>query len=138
GPQFNGVSNPAPGQVYELSIKKSGDVYEVSVNGQAAQPINAEGFFGDKLYAGLYVARDASVKFTNFDIILDNKAVKSLIVDASEMKKEFLVGQDLDLTGLKVTAEYTDGSKESVALTDLIVLGYDSSTPGKKTITLHY
>src|SRR5690625_6631912 len=54
------------------------------------------------------------------------------------MKTEYLKGEDLDLSDLEVTAEFSDGSSESVSEDDYIVTGFDSSDVGSHVITVHY
>ena len=51
-------------------------------------------------------------------------------------KTEYEIGDELDLTGLVVTAHYSDGSEAAVE--DYEVSGFDSSTAGEKTITVTY
>lgn len=51
-------------------------------------------------------------------------------------KTEYEIGEDLDLTGLVVTAHYSDGSHKPV--TDYEVSDFDSSTAGEKIITVTY
>ena len=127
---------PAANEVYDLSIKKSGDTFVLSVNGEAQEPITADGIFEKGLYAGLYVARDASVTFSDIELNIDSRKITSLSVDSSEMKTNYLVNEKLDTTNLQVTAEYSDGTSETV--TDYVVTGFDSSEAGVNTITIHY
>lgn len=47
-------------------------------------------------------------------------------------------GDKLDLKGISVVAVYSDSSEEHLLIEDLIVSGFDSSTTGKKQITLMY
>ncbi|MGH2332461.1 bacterial Ig-like domain-containing protein, partial [Thermoanaerobacter mathranii] len=121
---------------YDLSIKKSGNTYLVSCNG-ISQTFTLENLFGDYMYAGLYVARDAEITFSDFEIA-QTKEVKELKIDTSSMKTEYLVGEDLDLTGLKVTAVYTDGTEVFLSENDYFVTGFDSTQPGTCTVTVHY
>ena len=51
-------------------------------------------------------------------------------------KTEYEIDDELDLTGLVVTAHYSDGSEAAVE--DYEVSGFDSSTAGEKTITVTY
>ena len=51
-------------------------------------------------------------------------------------KTEYEVGEELDLTGLTVVANYSDGTTETV--TDYEVSGFDSTTAGEKTVTVTY
>ena len=53
-------------------------------------------------------------------------------------KTEYMIGEELDLTGLEVTAHYSDGTSKPVAVGDCEVTGFDSSTAGEKTIAITY
>ena len=46
------------------------------------------------------------------------------------------MGEELDTTGMVVTATYSDGSTKTV--TDYSVSGYDANTPGEQTVTVAY
>ncbi|ADQ05619.1 Pectate disaccharide-lyase [Caldicellulosiruptor owensensis OL] len=129
-------TTPTTGMQYDLSIKKSGNTYVVSCNG-TTQTFNLDNMFGDYIYAGLYVARDAEITFSNFEIV-EIREVKDLRVDTSSMKTEYIVGEDLDLSGLKVTAIYTDGTEETLSKNDYIVTGFDNTKPGVCPVTIQY
>ena len=53
-------------------------------------------------------------------------------------KTEYEIGDELDLTGLMVTAHYSDGNEKVLSAGDYEVSGFDSSTAGEKTITVTY
>lgn len=53
-------------------------------------------------------------------------------------KTEYEVGEDLDLTGLKVTAHYSDGTEKELEAGSYEVTGFDSATAGEKTVTVTY
>ena len=53
-------------------------------------------------------------------------------------KTEYTVGEELDLAGMKVTAKYSDGSTEDIAVTDCEVSGYDKTKTGEQTVTVTY
>ena len=53
-------------------------------------------------------------------------------------KTEYEIGDELDLTGLVVTAHYSDGNEKVLSAGDYEVSGFDSSTAGEKTITVSY
>lgn len=59
---------------------------------------------------------------------------------SGEYKTEYYLGEELDPTGMKITAVYSDGKTTSVALDDpeLKITGYDKNTRGVQTITLAY
>ncbi|MDG5787246.1 bacterial Ig-like domain-containing protein [Evansella sp. AB-P1] len=133
------TDNPIIGDVYDLSISKAGNSYVVNLNGETRiiEPED-ENIFTDSIFAGLYVARGADVTFSNYDITVDTTTVESLEVDSSEMNTEFLVGEALDLTGLVVSAKYSDGTESVISEEDYIVTGFDSSEVGTNTITINF
>ncbi len=53
-------------------------------------------------------------------------------------KTEYLQGEKLDLSGLVVTAIYSDGSEVELQDGDYTVSGYDPNTIGKQTVTITY
>ena len=53
-------------------------------------------------------------------------------------KTEYLVGEELDLEGLKVTAHYSDGSSKEVEQEAYEISGFDSTKAGEKTVTVTY
>lgn len=53
-------------------------------------------------------------------------------------KLVYNVGEELDLTGLKLFVKYQDGGEEFVIIGESDVEGFDSSTVGTKTISVYY
>lgn len=53
-------------------------------------------------------------------------------------KKEYKMGEALDLSGMEVTANYSDGSSRVLQAGEYEISGFDSSTAGEKTITVTY
>lgn len=53
-------------------------------------------------------------------------------------KIEYKQGEDLDLTGMEVTAHYSDGKEEVLPEGSYTVAGYDANKVGKQTITVTY
>lgn len=129
---------PVEGSQYDLKIKKTGDVYVLYVNGEIIETLSLENIFSDNLYAGMFVARDTEVTFSQVTLSIDDKKVKSLKVDSSEMKKDYLVNEKLDISGLKVSAIYSDGRSEKLSEGDYVITGFDSSKPGTITIKIDY
>jgi hypothetical protein len=135
---FSGISAPAAGEAYDLSIKKSGDTYLLGINGQT-EIVTLEDTFTETLFAGIYVARDATVTFSEIDIKVETKSVTSLSADTSGMTKtSYLVGEPLDLTGLIVKAVFSDNSEAVLSSADYIVTGFDSSKAGENTVKINY
>ena len=53
-------------------------------------------------------------------------------------KTEYVQGEELDLSGLAVTAVYSDGSKVELQAGDYTVSGYDLNMAGEQTVTVTY
>lgn len=67
--------------------------------------------------------------------------LSSIAVRRPPNRTRYVSGQPLDLTGLVVTADYTDGVRDEVLLQGYggyTVSGYDSKTPGQRTVTVAY
>ena len=100
---------------------------------------NADSFFEGTISEILIYDRalsDAEIEQVN--TYLTQKYVTSLesITVSGPTKTQYEIGDELDLTGLVVTAHYSDGSEAAVE--DYEVSGFDSSTAGEKTITVTY
>ncbi len=130
---------PAVGNTYDLSIKKSGKTYVLNFGNE--EPVvldNFEGFEGNTIYVGLYTSRNTTVTFSDINIEVDNRKVEDLLIDTSVMKTNYLLDEELETAGLKVTAVYSDSEKEELSEDDFIVSGFDSSKIGINTITINY
>ena len=64
--------------------------------------------------------------------------VDSIAVKTSPIKTTYTVGEILDLTGGKITVTKSDNSTEEIAITSEMVIGFDNTTAGTKTITVTY
>lgn len=135
--RFADAGVPAPGSAYELKIRKSGDAYSFTANGQTQTRV-LPGLLNGESYAGLFVSRDAEVTFRSFDVKADGRAPASIAVDPSAMKTNYLVGEPLDTSGLRVTAAYGDGETETLTPLDYLVTGFDSGAPGTVHVTVHF
>ena len=67
--------------------------------------------------------------------VSEQKALSSITVEGPD-KTEYELGEELDLTGLTVVANYSDGTTETV--TGYEVSGFDSTAAGEKTVTVTY
>ncbi|WP_431800483.1 bacterial Ig-like domain-containing protein [Halobacillus andaensis] len=133
---FSDNTAPGPGETYDLSIKKSGDTFVVTSNGQS-ETVTLDEAFSEDLYLGLYVARNGTVTFSDTNVE-QSAEVSDLEVNAENMKTVYLIDEPLDLDGLEVQAVQEDGSRETLTEEDYIVTGFDSSEPGTNTITVSY
>ena len=66
------------------------------------------------------------------EVTLDKITVKA------PEKIEYKQGENLDLTGMEVTAHYSDGKEEVLPEGSYTVAGYDANKVGKQTITVTY
>jgi hypothetical protein len=69
-------------------------------------------------------------------VVTVTKPVQSIAITRPPDKTEYLLGEDLDLTGLVVTVTFDDNTTEPAAIADLTVSGYDKTTPGNYTVTV--
>lgn len=72
--------------------------------------------------------------------ILRQEAVAYELVVGGEIKNQHYVGDALNLSGLTLTAKWSDGTTTNVPLNDpnLKITGYDSGKHGQQTVTLQY
>ncbi len=62
--------------------------------------------------------------------------MESIEITSPPDKTEYVKGEELDLTGLVVTAIFSDGTE--IEITDYSVSGYDKDIAGEQTITVTY
>ena len=83
-------------------------------------------------------------KQTTFNINIVAKTVEEVTLQSIEMKTnptklEYIQDtEQLDLTGAKITATYSDNSTQDIDITSDMVSGFNNSTVGNKTITVTY
>ncbi len=65
-------------------------------------------------------------------------AVSAISITTEPDKTVYKLGEELDLTGLVVTATYTDGTTKIVEHSKLTVSGFDNETVGEQQITVTY
>lgn len=72
--------------------------------------------------------------------ILRQEAVAYELVVGGEIKNQHYVGDALNLSGLTLTAKWSDGTTTNVPLNDpdLKITGYDGGKHGQQTVTLQY
>ena len=66
------------------------------------------------------------------------KILSSIAITALPTKVEYEEGEDLDLTGLQVTATFENNAREELGKDDVAVTGYDKNTVGEQTLTVSY
>ena len=53
-----------------------------------------------------------------------------------DYRTEFYLGEDLDLSGMKVVAVISDGTRQELSLTDLTIEGYNKDKRGKQKLKI--
>ena len=85
---------------------------------------------------------DACVTVNYIKIYKLEEAPEEVVLDSIEVtppaKAEYEIGEELELEGLAVTAKYSDGSQQELEAGSYTLEGFDSETPGQKTITVSY
>ena len=93
---------------------------------------------GKKTVVVSYTEGDAT-QTASFEVTVNEKAepviLESITLTAPK-KTEYAIGEAFDPDGLAVTAHYSDGSTREAA--DYEVNGFDSRTPGQKTVKVSY
>lgn len=79
----------------------------------------------------------ASGKTTTFEITVSEASITAISVTTMPSKVNYHIGKEFDSTGIVVTATISDGNTIDVTK-DCTYSGFDSSSPGAKTITVSY
>lgn len=79
----------------------------------------------------------ASGKTTTFNITVSEASITAISVTTMPTKTNYHIGKEFDSTGIVVTATASDGNTID-ATKDCTYSGFDSSSPGTKTITVSY
>lgn len=96
---------------------------------------NHDGKCDECLREGLAVQHTEDPNKPGFCICGEKISVVAVELDTSKAKLVYAPGEELDTTGVKLTATYLDGATKEIDFTPSAV---DLSTTGKKTVTLTY
>lgn len=64
--------------------------------------------------------------------------VATKLTVSGTFKTEYVLGEELDLSGIVLTVSFNEGEDTVVTLDDVTVTGYDKNTLGEQTITITY
>ena len=67
-----------------------------------------------------------------------SKAVVTDLILEGEYKTTYYLGEELDLTGMVLTAQYSNGTETHPTLSEATVSGYDKNKHGEQTVTVKY
>ncbi len=136
----NYKTNYVQGQVLDLT----GAVYTVTMSdgsktqltAEQAEKVTATGYDAEKPGIQTVVLTYETVSAT-IQVTVVRKTISNLEISGS-YKTEYLVGEQLDLAGMVMTAKWNDGSETNVSTKDVTVSGYDAQKQGVQTVTLTY
>lgn len=77
-------------------------------------------------------------KATGVTINITSKSVASFSITSPISKTEYLVGQEIEVTGGVLTVKYDDGTEDEVALSLAMLSGYDKMYVGEQSVTVTY
>ena len=80
----------------------------------------------------------ASGKTATFEITVSEASITAISVTTMPTKINYHIGKEFDSTGIVVTATASDGNTVTLNSNQLEYSGFDSSSPGIKTITVSY
>ncbi|MGN1317405.1 MAG: bacterial Ig-like domain-containing protein, partial [Lachnospirales bacterium] len=149
------MTAPLPKDVYYLEMRKSGDIYTLSVtkkgsetekvvvdasapHGAAGLPISLTG----DIFVGVSATRAIDVDFTDIDLKI-TKPIVDFEIESLPNKLEYYTTEPFDFTGLALKVTYEDGTTGIITDPDeFTVLGFDNmrdysfNTNGDKTLTI--
>lgn len=76
-------------------------------------------------------------KTASFEVEINAAQVVKLMLTVPD-KTVYYIGESINTAGLTVKAEFSDGELRTVNIDEVSILGFDSSTAGKKEITVSY
>lgn len=76
-------------------------------------------------------------KYVEFNVLVEDKPV-SLQITNEISKKSYKYGEELDLTGLVITANFASGATNEVSAIDYEISGYNKHQLGQQTVTVSY
>lgn len=126
----------------DLSVKlyrKNGDERVLAsdeyIVDTSAVNMHQEGSYEVKI---IVVDETGNIFEESLQIQVENDPFVGLQIIQRPNKLKYLLGEELDLTGLKVKALYQSGREIDLDISELSVEGFDSSTLGKKVLTVTY
>jgi hypothetical protein len=99
---------------------------------------NAAGFWlaAIALVAAAVFAFSACDNGTNPSGKTPEVTLVSIEVTKNPNKTDYEIGEQLDITGIEVTASYSNNTSEKVTVTVTNITGFNSATAGNKTLTV--
>ncbi len=127
------------GEVLDISGIKVVAVYENGVVEDVSSKVLVDGDIktaGVKKLTVVYSERDF-IKTAEFEVTVTDVQIKSIKIASYPKKTVYAENEAFDPSGLSIMVTYNNGTSETVS-DDILFTGFDTSTVGKKTVTLHY
>lgn len=124
------------------NLDLTGGILTVYYDGGATNDIdlstlNVSGF--DNTVIGKQTLTVKYGKFlAEFEIEIIARPLAFIAISKSPEKREYLIGEELDLTGAKIVVGYPEGDFEFFELTADMVSGFDNSKSGYQILTVTY
>ena len=94
---------------------------------------------GEKELTVTYVTAAGNSFTTTFKVtVLAAKELVSIALNVENAKTTYEYNEDLDTSGVVVTAHYDRGEDQTIAIANCTVTGYSKTTEGQQTITVTY
>ncbi len=146
-PTFTPIANYtiATGQVYDVSISKSGDSYTFVVADEAGNQniayLSSTNAFGSDIYPGFFAGRNVSVTFSDTKLEVDNRQVQRVWIEKQPTQTEYYIGEAFNPEGMVVKAEFLDPvtgetSESELTEADYTMNGFDTTTLGSHTMQI--
>lgn len=130
---------PMTDALYHIILKKSGNSYSLSFGNEKPFIIeNFDSFNSEKLFLGMFTARNTEVEYDNIDMKILENNTERLIVTDNNFKKKYLLGEDIDTSGLKVEQIDSKGKRTELLPSEYFIGGFDSSVAGPRDINIYY
>lgn len=78
------------------------------------------------------------IQNSNTQIPAEKRMLKLELISGDNLKTSYLWKEELNLTGLKVVAVYSDDSREEISIDDCEVSGFNSLKIGEQTVSVKY
>lgn len=117
-------------------------IVAVYANGKNADVTSKVKVVGDISSSGVktvtvsYTEND-HMKSVTFQVTVLGVEIRNVVFASYPKKVSYLEGEPFDPTGISITVTYNNGKVETVS-EGLLYTGFDSTTVGDKTVTLHY
>ncbi|MBR5382490.1 MAG: bacterial Ig-like domain-containing protein [Clostridia bacterium] len=132
---------------YEIGeeFDPTGIVVTATLSDETTKDVSAEVIFtgfdsteaGEKTLTATYGTGNSAVS-TTFVITVNSTVLSVISIKISGgYKTEYEIGEELDITGLVVTAYMSDGTTKDVT-SDVVITGFDSSEAGNITLVVTY